>query len=244
MAQFCIRCGRPLHPGAGFCAQCGTAIPNASAPAPYAPFTPYTPGPMVGSAPLAIAPVAGAPPWPYPEHIARKAPTFNLIFGIAFLASGLLVVPMLLMGLSMGSLGDVAPFLAFLAFPLIGVGSLRAALRERATARELFTHGVRCWARIASITPGSGARVVNGMRYPRMVLEVDAFAAHVQTAASYRQAPTTLLGRVKVDWFVAQHQLMQATPGSWCALLVDPRDPTRHQLEGFAAADGTFTALW
>lgn len=192
------------------------------------------------------AAVHGAPPWPYPERNARTVPGFNLLFGIVFIASGLFVVPMLLLGMSMGSLGDVAPFFVFLLFPFMGIGFLRTALRERALARQLFASGTRCWARIASIAPGAGARVVNGMRYARVILEVDAYPAQGQAPqqlASYREAPRSAFGRIQVDWFVSQFQLMQAQPGSYCALLVDPADPKRHHLEGFADGNGNFTPI-
>jgi len=172
-------------------------------------------------------------------------PAFNLIFGLAFLGSAFLIVPMLGFGASLGSLVDVAPFLVFLCFPVIGIVSLRSALRERALARELFARGTRCWGRIASMSLGAGARVVNGLRYARVVLEVDAYPAHAltQQVASYRAAPLATLGRIRVDWFVPQFQLQQAQPGGYCALLVDPADPKRHHLEGFADANGNFVAV-
>jgi hypothetical protein len=205
---------------------------------------------MMGTA----APLDPAQLPPYPEHLPRKAPTFSLIFGLAFTVFPLLMFVFLgglffAIGIfDMWGWSEWLMVLPFLSFPLIGISFLRGSIRERANQKTLVASGARCWGRVTRIEPGNSSRRSGALRWIQMKIFVEAFAVpngaeHMGGFRSAPAAPVVNGQQVCIDWYISELQIAMLQPGAWCAFLLDPRKPNVVQLEGLRAMNGTVVPL-
>jgi hypothetical protein len=191
---------------------------------------------------------------PYPEHLPRKAPTFSLIFGLAFTIFPMFIfavlgVVFLAVGIfDMWGWSEWLMVLPFLSFPLIGISFLRGSIRERANQKVLVASGARCWGRVTRIEPRNSSRRSGALRWIQLKIFVEAFSApngaeHMGGFRSAPSAPVVNGQQVCIDWYVSELQIAMLQPGAWCAFLLDLRKPNVVHLEGLRAMNGTVVPL-
>lgn len=189
------------------------------------------------------------PSWPYPEPASRSAGGFDTVFGIAFVGGGVFALFMSVFVISVAG-ADVLTLLALalfvIGFPAIGISTMRSAAKQRRNAARLSQSGVRCWGRIVSSVATGASRGSNGMRWVRMKITVEPFAAlDARGPSGYREhaAGARVADRVVIDWFVSMLQMAMLQPGYYCAFLLDPADPSVVHLDALATPQGDVAAL-
>lgn len=256
----CAHCRAPFAAPSPFCAQCGAAQPHQAGTAPFvapspsghlAPFAvpPHLPA-SVASFPAAVAaPASVGPTWPYPSGLQRSRPSADMVLGVIFLGAGgfLVLMTIALAPFLIEDPLSFAALLPFLAFPLIGIFSVRQARRARILTERLIHQGLRCWGQVLATAPvGPVRRSSQGLRSLRVRITVRAFAAVDPSGHgnAYRATPQSLVAQsVVVDSYVSELQMMYLQPGGWCALLLDAETRTQALLDGFLTSQGHFVPL-
>jgi len=189
---------------------------------------------------------AMVPPWPYPRIEARRAGGTDLTRGVAMLALCALgwtlcaiYFPEVFQGRRRGFSGpSIASMLVAglaVVLGLAGIGSVLAGMSTRKTVAELTRTGTRCWGRIVSAAPASLGT--------ELEIVVEPFVAHDDASTRDYREGVRVPERVTIAWAIDESRRSSVQPHSWCAFLLDPADPTRVVLDGFATPEGAFTAL-
>lgn len=91
--------------------------------------------------------------------------------------------------------------------------------------------------------------------YQQATFSLDLYRANIATPHGYREGAghqplgsfevVRPIARRGVSGVSAEHlHMAQVKEGSWCALIVDPNNPSRYLLDGFFAPNGSFVKLF